>query len=118
MGSSVKHNFSGQVAGTKVEVVNGGTGNNVVTVTLRYLIMLNTTAAVAYLQVFANDSDDVTVGTTVPDLSIGLPASAGLVFPVPESGIWMGGKGLTLAGTTTRTGATGAAIDVNLGFEG
>ena len=117
MPSSVKHPFSAQVTGTKVGVEDG-TATNGKIVTLRYLVMLNTTAAVAYLQIFNLDVASVTVGTTVPVQSIGLPASSAMVFPVPESGIYLGGRGLTLAGTTTRTGSTGAAIDVNLGYEG
>lgn len=104
--------YSGQVAGTKVEVVGGETKG----VTLRWVQALNTTAAVAYLQIFNKDGDDVTVGTTAPTLSIGVPAS-GVLSLLLSHGQKLRGQGLTLAGTTTRTGSTGAALDVNLGYE-
>jgi hypothetical protein len=43
--------------------------------------ILNTTAAVAYVQLFdALSVADVTPGTTVPALSLGIPASGGAVM--------------------------------------
>jgi len=73
----------------------------------------NTTAAAAYVQLFdAAAITDVTVGTTVPNLSLGLAASAqetlGLVKPIKFA------LGIVAAATTTATGATGAAVDVNI----
>lgn len=108
MSEPAKHVIQGQAAGTKISIeVTGPT-------VLKALHLLNTTAAVAYFQIFFRTSGDVTVGTTVPHLSLGLAASAQLTLPIPERGIRMGGNGLTVAGTTTREGSTGAAIDYNL----
>ena len=114
MPSSVKHMFSAQVTGPETDI----DARTDVQATLRFLVILNTTAAVAYLQVFNAPAASVTLGTTAPTMSIGLPASSAMVFPVPESGIYMGGGGLSMAGTTTRTGSTGAPLDINVGYEG
>jgi hypothetical protein len=113
MSASVKHQFSAQVTAPETDIES----RNDVPVTLRYLVILNTTVAVAYLQLFNKPASAVTLGSTAPTLSIGLPASSAMVFPVPESGLFMGGGGLCAAGTTTRTGSTGAALDINLGYE-
>lgn len=77
---------------------------------LHALKLLNTTAAKAYLQCFNKLAADVTVGVTVPDFVIPLAANEGttipLVLPIGFS------IGLVIAGCTTATGNTGAAIDV------
>ena len=104
----IAHKYSGSVAGTVINIDSTGP------VHLRALTCLNTTAAVAYLQLFNIAAASVTIGTTAPTLSIGIPASASLVFPLPENGLLMGGSGLSAAGTTTRAGATGASQDVNI----
>jgi len=117
MPSPVKHIKTLAATAPVTQIDEGGATGAFRQVTLRFLVMINTTAAVAYFQIFAKPSADVTLGTTVPDLSIGLPASSAMVFPVPESGIFMGGKGLTVAGTTTRLGLTAAIIDANLGYD-
>lgn len=103
--------YSGQVAGTKVAIV-AGAGH----VKLCTLQALNTTGAVAYLQLFELPSGSVTVGTTAPTLSFGIPASGQLSVTF-EHGLQLTGTGLTAAGTTTRTGSTGAAIDINLVYD-
>lgn len=108
--SYIPHKYSGSVAGTVVAVDATGPA------TLRLITILNTTAAVAYLQVFNLPAASVTIGTTAPALSIGVPASAALVIPIPECGLNIAGLGLSLGGTTTRAGATGASLDVNLGW--
>jgi hypothetical protein len=80
--------------------------------------ILNTTAAIAYMQVFNLASASVTVGTTVPDY----------VVPIPANGTTGAGNnilgeiglahsvGCTVACTTTRGGSTGAACDVIIFF--
>ena len=79
------------------------------------LSLTNTTAATAYLQVFCKPSASVTLGTTAPDFVVRLKTNAGagderdLAFPV---GVCSGGTGLTIAGTTTATGSTTAAVSV------
>lgn len=98
--------FSAQVGGTKASVHDNGSA-------LYGISLLNETAAVAYLQVFKRVASAVTVGTTTPDLALGLPANGGLTLSFPH-GFIVGGDGLTVAGTTTRTGSTGANISVNL----
>lgn len=105
---AAKHVQSGQAAGTVIAVST--TSNE-----LKLLVLLNTTAAVAYFQIFNVPAASVTLGTTVPTLSIGLPANAGMSLPI-ANGVKLGGSGMSVAGTTTRTGSTGAAIDYNIGW--
>ena len=76
------------------------------------LRLLNTTAAAAYLQVFALPAASVTLGTTVADYCIRLAANEGLWIPFVVPVMPSGGTGLSVAGTTTATGSTGAAISV------
>lgn len=85
------------------------------------LSLTNTTAATAYLQVFCKPSASVTLGTTVPDFAIRLKTNAGagderdVVYPLGACSLTAagaGGTGITIAGTTTATGSTGAAISV------
>ncbi len=72
--------------------------------------ILNTTSAIAYMQVFDKASASVTVGTTVADYIIPLPASGGATIEI-STGI-AHATGITIACTTTRTGSTNAACDV------
>ena len=74
--------------------------------------LANTTAAIAYLQVFWKAAADVTLGTTAPDVVIGLPASGGAVLHFEGEGWHTGGTAWSFAGTTTRTGSTQALVDV------
>lgn len=107
---SASYKYSAQVTGT---VVNVEAANSVV---LMALVLYNTTAAVAYLQVFLKPAASVTLGTTAPDLVFPLPANGGLTLNLSE-GWFVGGNGFSIAGTTTRTGSTGAAIDVVLAYQ-
>ena len=98
------------VAGTVVQV-KGAYGS------ISGMKLVNTTAATAYLQVFFKPSASVTLGTTTADWFIRLGANEStpwLAFPflvgIP------GGSGISIAGTTTPTGSTGAAISVMLTF--
>lgn len=106
----IPHKYSGNVAGTVIAIDNVGPQN------IRFLTFLNTTAAVAYLQIFNLPAASVTIGTTAPALSIGVPLSAAIVIALPEDGLNLAGSGLSIAGTTTRAGLTGAGLDVNLGW--
>ena len=86
--------FSAAVNGTKVQVAVSG-------VSLGGYHIANLTAALAYIQVFNLPAADVTVGTTVPTLSLPLPASGGAT-------LYLGGldfDALTLACTTGATNA-------------
>lgn len=79
--------------------------------------LVNTTGATAYLQIFFKPSGSVTVGTTTADWTIRLGANESTPW-LPF--YWMAGiptgTGITLAGTTTATGNTGAAISVMMLF--
>jgi hypothetical protein len=86
---------------------------------IQAVALLNTTAAVAYLQMFRDIAANVTLGTTVPNISIGLPANGGISFPLPDG--WLFGKdkvGCSCAGTTLPTNAIGAGISVNIIYGG
>ena len=109
MAERIKQFFSGAV--TAVQALDN-TGPQA----LRFVYIFNTTVAVAYLQIFNIAAGSVTLGTTAPTLSIGIPASAAAVIPLPEGGLHMKGNALSCAGTTTRTGNTTAQLDVNIGW--
>lgn len=98
--------YTGQVAGTKIEVTNDPTS------TVFCFDISNTTAAAAYLQVFDADADNVTVGTTAPTYAFGLAAnqSKNIMLQKPI----LHKTGFTVASTTTRTGSTGAAQEVTI----
>lgn len=97
--------YSGQVSGTVVQVSNQSTY-------VGQLVLGNTTAAVAYLQVFWAPSGSVTLGTTAPDLVFLIPASSGAVIPFGKEGLKTRGTAWSIACTTTRSGSTGAAVEV------
>ena len=104
---SATQRYSGQVAGTVTDVEVGGNCRFV------HIDIGNTTAAVAYLQVFNLPAASVTLGTTAPLLSYRLEASTSKVV-APALPVILGGSGFSVAGTTTRTGSTGAALDINI----
>ena len=97
------------VTGTVVDVIAGRKS----AVQVFGFKLVNTSGAVAYLQMFAKPASTVVLGTTVPDGWIRLSAneSLGLSLPVP---ITLNGTGLSFAGTTTPTGNTGAAISATM----
>lgn len=72
----------------------------------------NTTAAIAYLQIFDLQSGSVTVGTTTPSYVFGVPASgsAHYMFEKP----FRLNAGFTVAATTTRSGNTGATVETTI----
>lgn len=72
--------------------------------------IVNQTGAEAFVQVFNKAVGDVTVGTTVPDWFLPLPASGGAAVGLPK-GIPMS-VALTIACTTTKGGNADAACDV------
>ena len=84
--------------------------------TVLCLDLINTTAAVAYLQIFPTPSASVTLGTTLPLTSVGLAASGTKAFCYPGAGI-VTSSGISIAGTTTPTGNTGAAINANIVYQ-
>ena len=97
--------FSEQVSDTVLDV---NTGNAVVVETA---IILNTTSAIAYLQVFNVPAGSVDLGVTPPSDVIPLPANSGIALSWSD-GWYPGGTALSVAGTTGRSNAVAAAIDV------
>jgi hypothetical protein len=100
--------YSASVTGTVLDVTTNANS-------LIYTIhMLNTTGAAAYLQVFNKQSGNVTLGTTVADYVFGLSANgmASIVLPKPKRHT----VGFSVAGTTTSTGLTGAAIQTTITY--
>lgn len=77
--------------------------------------LFNTTAAVAYVQIFNVAHGSVTLGTTAPTLSIGIPASGGVTVNF-DKGIAFD-TAISFGCTTTRTGSTGATCDVNFFYK-
>jgi hypothetical protein len=75
--------------------------------------ILNTVAAITYIQIFYKLSASVTLGTTVADYVIGLPASGGATLNLSGQG-WRTRGPLTIASTTTPTGLTTALSHVSL----
>ncbi len=94
--SKVNKLFSAAVSGTKVELSATG-------LAIGGYHIVNLTASLNYIQVFNKPAANVTVGSTVPYFSIPLPASGGAT-------LYLGGlamsNGLTIACTTTATGAS------------
>jgi len=82
------------------------------------LNLINTTDADAYLQVFDKPAADVVLGTTVPKFFLRLPASSSLLLPMQAMPIDLTkGTGMSIAGTTTSTGASTAAISVSAFYQ-
>jgi len=77
--------------------------------------LFNTTAAVAYVQIFNVATGSVTLGTTAPTMSIGIPASGGVTVNF-DKGIAFS-TAISFACTTTRTGSSGATCDVNFFYK-
>ena len=100
----LKKPFSASVGATATQVL-GGHGQ------LYGYHIVNNTAALAYVQVFDLPAASVTVGTTVPDYVIPLPANGQAVMPMSRTGIDHA-NGLTVACTTARGNAVAATCDV------
>lgn len=98
--------FSAAVGATAVLVASGQT--------LLYGWQIkNPQVTIGYLQIFdAAAAADVTVGTTVRKLALGLAAS-GIESDMPAKPVAFG-LGIVIACTTTATGNTANAMDVNL----
>ena len=94
--------FSAATSGTKVEL-------STVEQDIVGYHLVNETAALAYVQVFYRLASEVTVGTTTPDVVIPLPASGGATMQFTDKGWRTRGTGLTIASTTTSSGAVSAA---------
>ena len=93
---------------TTVKTVRAGNG------ALAFLSCYNPNAAVAYVQLF-DTAGAVTLGTTLPKLSIGVPATQSSSFPIGAAFL----AGIKAAATTTATGSTApaTALDCNFTFQ-
>lgn len=96
-------------------VVNIGTPNTPGVVAGWYIY--NSNSVVTYVQFFNTQASGVTIGTTTPVYSIGIPAlsAANLMSP---TGI-AHSTAISIAATTTRAGSTapGTAIDINIFYK-
>jgi hypothetical protein len=101
--------FNDAVGGTVVNIKSNGFAD------LLSMKLVNTTAAVAYLQVFDAPAASVTLGTTVPKFVVRLAASE-TTNPSEIGILQFRGTGLSIAGTTTAGGSTGAVISVSATF--
>lgn len=72
------------------------------------------TAAITYIQIFWDAAASVTVGTTVPDVVIALPASGGVALNFEGEGWKTRGTAWSIASTTTRAGAGTLASSVTI----
>ena len=98
--------YTAQVTGTKAEVTDNPNS------TVYMFDITNGTAAIAYLQVFDLDADNVTVGTTTPTYAFGCAAGGSKCIMLPKP--IKHSTGFTVASTTTRTGAVSAAQEVTI----
>jgi hypothetical protein len=96
-------------------VVNIGTANTPGVVSGWYIY--NSNNVVTYVQFFNTGSAAVTIGTTAPAYSIGIPAlsAANLMSPTGIAHT----TAISIAATTTRSGSTapGTAIDMNIFYK-
>ena len=100
--------FQFNLTDTTVKLVQAGS-------TLMYLVNVhNPDAAAAHLQLFnAAAIADVTLGTTVPDLSLQIPIGVDTVFP-PDGRPWAFDKGLCIAASVEPQGATDTGSDMHV----
>lgn len=106
-----KYTF-GALVGT-VQTIKGTAAN------LGGWYLFNPANTVCYVQIFdVLAATAVTLGTTVPDLSLGIPAGSAANIPASRPGINFV-NGIKIASTTTRDGATpcGTGTDVNFWYK-
>ena len=75
---------------------------------------LNIDAAISYLQIFDVVAGDVSLGTTTPKVSIGIPANG-------QKGVWLEkpvvfGTAMSMAATTDQENSTAGEIDLDVWF--
>lgn len=97
---------------TTVKAVKSSAGQ------LGMLQCYNPNSSQIYVQVFSVVSGSVTLGTTVPVLSIPIAATSTGGYALSNPGISIGGTGMSVAATTTATGASApsTAPDCNVAF--
>lgn len=103
---------TGSIAATKTDI---GTANTAGSVYGWYIY--NPNASVAYVQFFNTQASGVTLGTTAPVYSLGIPATSGANvmnnIPINHS------TAISIAVTTTRAGSTGtgSTVDYNIFYK-
>lgn len=104
---------TGTIAATKTDI---GTANTAGTVLGWYIY--NPNASVAYVQFFNTQASGVTLGTTAPVYSLGIPATSAANIPPTMPGI-AHATAISIAVTTTRSGSTGpgSTVDFNIWFK-
>jgi hypothetical protein len=103
---------TGSIAATKTDI---GTANTAGCVGGWYFY--NSNASVAYVQFFNTQASGVTLGTTPPVYSLGIPATSAANL-MCEAGI-QHSTAISIAVTTTRAGSTGtgSTVDYNIWFK-
>jgi hypothetical protein len=103
---------TGSIAATKTDI---GTANTAGCVGGWYFY--NSNASVAYVQFFNTQASGVTLGSTAPVYSLGIPAASAANL-MSENGI-QHSTAISIAVTTTRAGSTGpgATVDYNIWYK-
>jgi hypothetical protein len=103
---------TGSIAATKTDI---GTANTAGSVYGWYFY--NPNSSVAYVQFFNTQASGVTLGTTAPVYSLGIPATSGanVMCPLPIAH----STAICIAVTTTRAGSTGtgSTVDYNIFYK-
>lgn len=104
---------TGSIAATKTDI---GTANTPGQVAGWYIY--NPNATVAYVQFFNTQASGVTLGTTAPVYSLGIPATSGANVAPGMVGITHA-TAISIAVTTTRAGltGTGSTVDYNIWYK-
>lgn len=101
--------FSGSASGLKAVAVMSGPG------TLRGWHLFNENTVFVFLQLFdVKDDSKVNPGTTVPILSIGIPAGGGAAILAERLRDFS--NGIVVVATTTRAGNVAPALPVDFNF--
>ena len=97
---------------TTVQTVKGTAG------TLGGYYFFNGSAATAYVQIFdVASATTVTLGTTVPDLTIGIPAGAACNVEFSNGVLFSLGMKLACTTTATGSGAPATGLDLNVYYK-
>lgn len=85
------------------------------TITLTYIDCFNTNSDPVFVQFFnVGSPDEVTLGTTTPRFSWGIPAGGGHDLPKDKIEAIDFGKGCVIAATTTADGSTAPTSGINV----
>lgn len=105
---SMNHYYNGSLSNTKVEVLAG------VANLYGFEIENNDASSEVFVQIFDKPSASVTVGTTAPDYSFRIPAGANFGKDAESFPIRFHSLGITIACTSTRTGAGAPASNCSI----